>query len=129
MSESDDLPLDGPTSTGVTPRMSAVLCYLAWWVSGLIFLIIEQQNRAVRFHAAQSLIVFGGLSILIGVLSVGSLGMLVISATLFQLVRGIVYLVWLGAVVLWVVVLAKTITGETWRVPLAGDLATKLITR
>lgn len=118
-----------PTSTGVDPRLSAILCYAAWWVSGLIFLIIEQRHREVRFHAAQSLILFGGLSVLIAVLSVGSVGMLMISGGAFQAARMLVYLVWLAAVVLWLVLMYRTYQGETWRVPLAGDLAAKIAAR
>jgi uncharacterized membrane protein len=117
------------TSTGVDPRLSALLCYAAWWVSGLIFLIIEQQHREVRFHAAQSLVLFGGLSILIALLSFGSVAMLMVSSGAFQVARMLVYLVWLGAVVIWLLLMYRTYNGETWRVPLAGDLAAKLAAR
>lgn len=127
MSDPNRDALTGPTSTGVEPRLSALLCYSAWWVSGLVFLIIEQQHRAVRFHAAQSLVLFGGLSLLIGLLSAGSVGMLVVSAAAFQAARLLVYVVWIGAVVLWMVLMLKTLKGETWRVPLASDLADRLV--
>jgi uncharacterized membrane protein len=121
--------LTGATSTGVDARLSALLCYLAWWVSGIVFLVIEQENRAVRFHAAQSMVLFGGLSALIFLLSAASVGMLFISPTAFQAARTIVYLVWFGAVVIWLVVMLKTFRGESWRVPLAADLATRIAGR
>ena len=121
--------LNGPTSTGVEPRLSAFLCYSAWWISGLIFLIIEQQHRAVRFHAAQSVVLFGGLSLLIGMLSAGSVGMLVVSAAAFQAARLLVYLVWIAAVAIWMLLMLKTFQGETWRVPFASDLAARLSER
>ena len=121
--------LTGPTSTGVEPRLSVLLCYSAWWISGLIFLIIEQQHRAVRFHAAQSVVLFGGLSLVIGMLSAGSVGMLVVSAAAFQAARLLVYLVWIGAVAIWMLLMLKTFQGETWRVPFASDLATRLSER
>jgi uncharacterized membrane protein len=119
----------GPTSTGVDPRLAALLCYTAWWVSGLIFLIIEQQHRTVRFHAAQSLVLFGGLSILIGVLSVMSVGMLMVSGGAFQAARVLVYLVWIGSVAIWLVLMYRTYNGQTWRVPLASRLAAKIAAR
>jgi uncharacterized membrane protein len=121
--------LTGPTSTGVEPRLAAVLCYSAWWISGLIFLIIEQKHRAVRFHAAQSLVLFGGLSLVIGLLSAGSVGMLVVSAAAFQAARLLVYVVWIGAVAVWMLLMLKTFQGETWRVPFASDLAARLSER
>lgn len=117
------------TSTGVNPRLAALLCYAAWWVSGLIFLIIEQRHREVRFHAAQSLVLFGGLSLIIGLLSFGSVAMLMVSGSAFQAARMLVYLVWLAAVVLWLVLMYRTYTGETWRVPLAGALAARIAAR
>jgi uncharacterized membrane protein len=40
-----------------------------------------------------------------------------------------VYLVWIGAVGLWLVLMYRTYQGDTWRVPLAGDLAAKIAAR
>jgi uncharacterized membrane protein len=127
--DSDSTSLAGPTSTGVEPRLSALLSYTAWWLSGLVFLIIEQQHRGVRFHAAQSLVLFGGLTILIGILAAVSVGMLVVSAAAFQAARLVVYLVWIAAVALWLALMFRTFKGETWRVPFASDLAQRLADR
>lgn len=130
MSEPDaDQGLAGPTSTGVDARLSAILSYAAWWVSGLVFLIIEHEHRAVRFHAAQSLVLFGGLSVVIAVLSLASVGMLVVSSAAFQAARLLVYLVWIGAVGLWLLLMFRTFNGQTWRVPVVGDLAAKMVDR
>lgn len=129
MTESDVSGLAGPTSSGVEPRLSAILCYTAWWLSALVFLVIEQQHRGVRFHAAQSLVLFGGLSVLIGLLSALSVAMLVVSAGAFQAARLLVYLVWIGAVGLWLVLMLRTFKGDTWRVPLVADLADRIAAR
>ena len=119
--------LTGVTSTGVEPRLAAVLSYTAWWLSGLVFLIIEQQHRGVRFHAAQSLVLFGGLSAIIALLSVLSVGMLVVSASAFQAARFIVSGVWVAAVVVWLLLMFRSFKGETWRVPLVADIAEKIV--
>ena len=129
MTDANQDALTGPTSTGVDPRLSAVLCYTGWWVSGLIFLIIEQQHRGVRFHAAQSLVLFGGLSIVIGLLSMLSVGMLVVSTSAFQVARFLVSAVWIVAVVLWLVLMFRALKGETWRVPFAAEIADKVVGR
>ena len=121
--------LKGATSTGVEPRLSALLCYTAWWLSALVFLAIEQQHRGVRFHAAQSLLLFGGLSVAIGVLSVLSASMLVVSAGAFQAMRLLVYLVWIAAIGIWLVLMLRTFKGETWRVPLVADVADRIAAR
>lgn len=129
MTDSETLELAGPTSSGVEPRLSALLCYTAWWLSALVFLVIEQQHRGVRFHAAQSLVLFGGLSVLIGLLSALSVAMLVVSAGAFQAARLLVYLVWIGAVGVWLVLMVRTFKGDTWRVPFVADLADRIAAR
>ncbi|HEU5346219.1 MAG TPA: hypothetical protein VFX31_08015 [Ktedonobacterales bacterium] len=53
-----------PTTLGIPERWERVLCYAGFWVTGIIFLLIERRNQTVRRHAAQSTVVFGGLSIL-----------------------------------------------------------------
>jgi uncharacterized membrane protein len=121
--------LEGSTSTGVDPRISALLCYAAWWLSGLIFLIIEQRHRTVRFHAAQSLVLFGGLTMLIGLLSVMSVAMLIVSGSAFQAARILVYVVWIAAVAVWLVLMYRTLQGETWQVPFVAGLAQKIAER
>ena len=49
------------TSTGLSENVAGLLCYLLWWISGIIFILIEPKNRFVRFHAMQSLIALGSL--------------------------------------------------------------------
>jgi uncharacterized membrane protein len=39
------------TSTGLEENVAGLLCYLFGWVSGLVFLLLETENRFVRFHA------------------------------------------------------------------------------
>ena len=51
------------TSTGLTENVAGLLCYVLGWVSGIVFLIIEPENKFVRFHAFQSIIVFGLISL------------------------------------------------------------------
>ena len=47
----------------------------------------------------------------------------------FQMVQTIGNLLWLGTVLLWLFLLLKAWRGETWRVPVAGDLAVKIASR
>ena len=64
--EQNDL---GKTSTGINPTVAGLLCYLLGFVTGIIFLVLEKENRFVRFHAMQSIFVFGFLFILQMILS------------------------------------------------------------
>ena len=52
---------DGKTALGVPPNVAAALAYVLGWVSGLVVLLVEKEDRSVRYHAAQSILVFGVL--------------------------------------------------------------------
>ena len=120
---------DKSTSTGVDARLASVLCYAGWWVTGLVFLFAERRDATVRFHAAQSLIVFGVLSVALFLCGGASAVAFVVAAQTFQMLQAIGNALWFGAVLLWLFLLVKTWRGETWRVPVAGDLAFKIASR
>src|ERR1700677_163601 len=56
-----------PTA-GMDENVAGLLCYILGWVTGLIFFLIDKRPF-VRFHAAQSIVVFGGLTVIRIVLS------------------------------------------------------------
>ena len=49
------------TALGLDANVAGALCYALGWVTGVAMLIMERENRFVRFHALQSTVVFGGL--------------------------------------------------------------------
>ena len=105
------------TSTGLAPNVEALLCYLGGWITGLIFFILEQKNARVRFHAAQSIVVFGALNI--AVLVVGWIP--IIGAVL----AGIIVII---AFIFWIVLMVKAYQGERYMVPAAGEVAERMVT-
>lgn len=58
---------EGGSTTKLAPNKAGLLCYVGFWVTGIIFLIIERKNKLVRFHAMQSLVVLGIINIIWGV--------------------------------------------------------------
>ena len=56
------------TQSGLSENVAGLLCYLLGWITGLIFFLIDKRPF-VRFHAAQSIVVFGGLTVIRIVLS------------------------------------------------------------
>jgi len=48
-----------PTSSGMEQNLAGMLSYLVGFVTGIIFLLIEKENKFVRYHAIQSI----GLSV------------------------------------------------------------------
>jgi uncharacterized membrane protein len=110
------------TRSGLSENVAGLLCYLLGWITGLIFFLTDKRPF-VRFHAAQSIVVFGGLTIIRIVLS-----MLFISGGLagFSAGVGILWLVSIVGLVLWILLMVKAYQGEKYRIPLAADLADQI---
>ncbi len=54
-------PSGGEASTGSNTKTNVLLAYLLWWVTGLIFLFVGKNDPDVKWNAAQSVVVLGGL--------------------------------------------------------------------
>ena len=104
------------TSSGMNQNVAGLLCYLAGWITGLIFFLIEKENRFVRFHAMQSIITFGALTVLF----IG-LGFIPFVGWILMPFLG------LAQLVLWILLMVKAYQGETFKLPVIGDMAEKNI--
>ncbi len=110
----------GPSSMGMQPNVAAGLSYVFGWVTGLIFFLVEKQNRFVRFHAMQSILFFGGLTVINIILNViGNFGVLWYLTFLLGWVVGIVGLVG------WIVLMINGFQGKYFKLPIVGDYAEK----
>ena len=106
----DDL---GRTASGLDANVAGALAYAVGWVTGLAFLFFEEENKFVRFHALQSILVFGGLSLAWMIaLSVPVLGWIVA----FLVIPPI-------SAVLWLILMYKAYQGERYKGPGVGDMA------
>lgn len=111
--ENQDRKSDKQTILGVNENLEAMLCYVLGWVTGLAFLLLEKDNKFVRFHALQSLVTFLALHIVTIVLDkIPYLGMFAMLIALFGLV-------------LWIVLMVKTYKGERFKLPVIGDFVEK----
>ena len=54
------------SSTGLDENIAALLAYIATWITGLIFFLIEKESRFVRFHAMQA-ILLGASAFVVGI--------------------------------------------------------------
>lgn len=106
----------GKTSTGIQANVAGLLCYLLGIVTGVVFILIEKDNKFVRFHAMQSIVAFGALFVLgvaLGFLPLVGLPLLPV--------------LWILEIILWVVLMIKAYQGEHFKLPIAGDIAEKQI--
>lgn len=99
-------------STGLDTHVASALCYLLGIFSALAFLVIEKDDREVRFHAYQSLATFGGLMVVS------------VAASVIPLLGGLISaLLWPLSVILWIVLMVKALQGDRFHLPVIGDWA------
>ena len=106
------------TSTGLTENIAGLLFYVLGWVSSLVFVLIEQQNKFVRFYAVQSIVTFGGITIISIALSI--LGFILFLGVVFDIANWIIGIL---AFVLWIVLIVKASQGIKYKLPWAGEYA------
>jgi len=105
---------------------AGILCYALCWFTGLFFLIFEQRNRYVRFHALQSLIFFGGINMLdIALLSVVRHHVPLLSA--FAILSFL--FVNFFAFVCWIIAMIHASRGTYFRLPVVGWFVARYINR
>jgi uncharacterized membrane protein len=92
------------------------LCYVGIWISGIIFFVLEQKNKFVRFHAAQSIVAFGTLTVA-GII----LGLLPVVGDAFSTIIGII------GFIVWTIMIVKASNGEWYKLPWAGDVAERIV--
>ena len=114
--EREKLTAPAGTGTGLAPNIAGLLCYVAGWVSGIIFLVLEQRNKFVRFHATQSIIAFGTLTAA-GII----LGLIPVVGGVFSVIIAII------GFIVWIVMIVKASSGEWYKLPWAGDVAEKIV--
>jgi uncharacterized membrane protein len=106
-------------TSGLQENVAGLLCYVLGWLTGIIFLLIDKRPF-VRFHAAQSIVVFGALTLVHWILSIAFLGSGFVGFGLwFMIVR----LVDLVSLILWIVLMVMAYQGKTFEVPIAAPIA------
>lgn len=110
------------SSTGLDENVAGLLCYVAGWITGLIFFVLEKDSKFVKFHALQSLVVFGAISAVLAVLQ-----FFTIIPFLGIVISAVMGLLGLLAFILWIILMVKAYQHELFKLPWAGDFAEKQI--
>jgi uncharacterized membrane protein len=106
----------GKTSLGLEENVEGLLCYVLGWLTGIIFVVLEKENKFVRFHAFQSIAIF--LILMVVGWIVGSLGFI------FAILR---VLVGILSFILWIILMWRAYKGEIYKLPIVGDWAEKQV--
>ena len=100
------------TSTGLSRNVEAALAYVLGWVSGLILLLVEKEDKFVRFHAMQSVATFALFTVVSFVPLIGWI------LTPFVAILSFVT---------WLVCIFKAYQGEEFKLPVVGEWAKKQV--
>jgi uncharacterized membrane protein len=119
------------SSTGLSPNQAGFLCYVAVWITGIVFVLLEKKSTFVKFHAWQSIMTFVALTVAQVVLS--ALAAIPSPAPMLWSPRDVLValsiIVWLIFVGLWIALMIQAYQGKMWKVPWAGDWAEKQISK
>jgi uncharacterized membrane protein len=108
-----------PTS-GLQENVAGLLCYVLGWLTGIIFLLIDKRPF-VKFHAAQSIVVFGGLTIIrIGLMFMGGITGGIVGWGFVGVITLVISLIGL---ILWIFLMVKAYQHELYKVPVAAPIA------
>jgi uncharacterized membrane protein len=98
-------PMGGTGAVGSNKKTYTILSYALGWIGGLIFLFVGKDDPDVKWNAAQSLLIFGGLTIIIVILG-------------FIPVIGLIgFLFWIVGFIYWVIFLVQSLQGNGERIP------------
>ncbi|MBI2340613.1 MAG: DUF4870 domain-containing protein [Deltaproteobacteria bacterium] len=112
-------------STGLAPNVASLLCYICTFITGIVFLIVEKDNRDVRFHAWQAIIF--GIAMLVVQIALSILGAILgaVASVLGAIIAILAPVVWLVFFIFWVICMIKAYQGERYKLPILGDMAEK----
>ena len=122
---------EAESSTGMSANQAGFLCYVLGWITGIVFVVLENKSSFVRFHAWQSIMTFGVLTvahlILYTMLRTIAFATFLPGLAIFAGVLGTI--IWILMVILWIILVIQAGTGKMWKVPWAGDWAEKQISK
>lgn len=109
------------SSTGMDPKVAVLVAHCgflvgAGWLSGLIIYLIEKENKFIKFHAMQSLVI--GVAEVILYIIASLLSLVVVGAFCFPVI-------WVAALVIRIIIIMKANQGEYYKFPWLGDMADK----
>lgn len=110
------------SSTGLDENIAGLLCYVFVWIGGLVFFLIEKDSKFVKFHAIQSMVVFGILTAASIVLSIFTI--IPFIGILFTIITSLIGLV---GFILWIILMIKAYQHAMFKLPWAGDFAEKQV--
>ena len=110
----------GTVNTGtVKGNIVGILAYLGGILTAILLLLLEKDNKFVRFHAMQSAITFVAIFVIASIVSM--------VASIVWVLFALIPLIWLSGFVLFLLLMHKAYKGEVFKIPVLGDFAAKQV--
>lgn len=112
-----------PVSAPMADNVASALCYALGFITGIVFLVMEpySKNRAIRFHAFQSIFLS------VAVIAVDIVLTMILPFSLFS--WGLYAMIWsvfrLACLILWLFMIFSAYQSKTLVLPVIGPLAQK----
>lgn len=110
------------TKSGLDENLAGALAYVFGWLTGVIFLVLEPENKFVKFHSIQSILLSVAIFIVAVPVSMFSWFLPSILGLIFSC---LMFFVWLAVFIGWLFLMYKAYKGEMFKLPVIGDLAEK----
>lgn len=110
------------TSIGVNENIAGALAYFLGVFTGVLFFLLEKENKFVKFHAIQSILFSIGLFIIwlpLNILTLIMPDFISVLLTCASLIMSF------GVLFVWIFLMYKAYTGEMYKLPVVGDIAYK----
>ena len=101
-------PTGGAGAVGSNKKTYTILAYLFGWITGLIFLFVGKDDPDVKWNAANSVVFFGGLSIVSFVVG------------LIPVIGLLSFVLFLVGFIYWIIFLVQAIQGNGERISAPG---------
>lgn len=121
---------DYPTA-GIDENVAGLLCYVFWWVSGVIFLVLDKRPF-VKFHAAQDIAFNLAIYVIGFAFWIVAWIITIITTAIFHFPLGL-FTFFLGPVLgiaflgTWIYLMYKAYNHEKFKLPIIGDMVEKMI--
>ena len=100
-------------------NLVAALSYFLGFITGIVILLVEKDDKFIRFHAMQSALVFGAIFIIDIIL-----GAVIGAIPLFNFISSLVNtFVFIIALIVWIVSMYKAFQGQIYKWPIVGNIA------
>jgi uncharacterized membrane protein len=119
----------GKSSTGLDANLASLIAYFFWFLGGLIFFLIEKENRFVRFHAMQSILYNAAVVAIFIVITIISIILSQISWILASMIGLLTFVLWIGSIIGWILLMVKAYQNKMFKLPVIGNMAESIVSK